>query len=72
VTLIASINGSSYGPGYYEFLTNRRPKDGHCKVIPYDDALDPIFDEELINSTAGIGNVKKRIATRTKTVSLVK
>ncbi|WAQ96233.1 CSMD1-like protein, partial [Mya arenaria] len=33
----------SYGPAYYEFVTNLPPQGGHCRVIPYDIYRFPIM-----------------------------
>ncbi|XP_052819342.1 uncharacterized protein LOC128245129 isoform X2 [Mya arenaria] len=52
VSLTMVKNSITYGPAFYEFVTNLPPQGGHCRVIPYDDVyLLPITSQELINTT---------------------
>ncbi|XP_053383373.1 uncharacterized protein LOC123564671 [Mercenaria mercenaria] len=52
VSLTAIIDGATYGPAYYEFLTNRPPEGGFCKIIPFTgETLMPMEDKELENTT---------------------
>jgi len=60
VTLtIVDNEGVTFGPAWYEFTTNYPPRNGYCRIIPYepvvvenDTFLFPKKDVELINTTA--------------------
>lgn len=51
ISVKAMFNGSTYGPTYHEFKTNLPPKDGFCKVIPYDEKINPIIGSVVPNKT---------------------
>ncbi|XP_053393015.1 uncharacterized protein LOC123564401 isoform X2 [Mercenaria mercenaria] len=52
VSLRVILNGVTYGPAYYEFLTNRPPQGGFCQVVPFNETtLIPMEDKELENTT---------------------
>lgn len=58
VSLSATINGTAHGPAYYQFVTNRPPQGGHCKVIPYNEGLDPMNDKQLVDMETNNGKEK--------------
>lgn len=51
ISLAMIASGEYYGPAYYEFVTNRPPQGGFCKVIPYDDITLIPKNTEVENTT---------------------
>ncbi|KAH3862207.1 hypothetical protein DPMN_025173 [Dreissena polymorpha] len=44
-------DGLTYGPAYYEFVTNLPPKEGHCNVFPYTGNIQETDPISLDNSS---------------------
>ncbi|XP_052268197.1 uncharacterized protein LOC127869583 [Dreissena polymorpha] len=51
VTLTIMADGLTYGPAYYEFVTNLPPKEGHCNVFPYTGNIQETDPISLDNSS---------------------
>ena len=56
VTLEMFQNIEYYGPAYYEFVTNEPPRNGSCRVIPYDEDFEP-YDTELSQTSENTGTL---------------
>lgn len=70
VSLTVTQNSTSKGPAYYEFLTNRPPEGGTCRVLPYDEKLDPI-GIELISSDDDAGRSYMTMCARAVSLILI-
>lgn len=52
ISLTVVDDTTTYGPAYHEFVTNRPPINGKCKISQYNDTNYYEMSKELKNTTA--------------------